>query len=153
MVDCLVSELSHQESSINSTLQKVPLDFSRFSHLKTISINNLMYSFDSYNLLLSLPMLQLERIKLSCVYLKKKEWTELLNNWTAMLEEQKEMDKFTFFNSLKEFDFDIIERINENSLSQLVKFLFSFPHLENISLETAYRLWNISLPPLPPNIK
>ena len=84
VIDCIVSEFSHQELQSDSTLPKESLDLSRFSSLQAISINNLGDNFDSFNLLLSLSMLPLEKIKLSRVFLREEEWTELLDKWNIL---------------------------------------------------------------------
>ena len=159
LIDCLVSKFSHQELQSDSTLPKESLDLSRFSHLRTISINNLGDNFDSFNLLLSLPMLPLENIKLSLVSLTKEEWTLLLNKWgfnlgirPFLFNKWKRTDKVAFSKTLKEFDLEI-DKIDENSFTQLINFLFSFPHLESIFLDSLHRVRNVSLPPVPSKIK
>ena len=145
VIDCLVSELSQHKLPSDSILLEASLDFSNFSHLKTICIDNLNVNFDSLHLLLSLTMLPLETIKLSSVYLIEKEWTKLLNEW-------KETNKVAFFKTLKEFDLKI-ENIDRNLLARLIRFLFSIPRLEIISIYSSCWIGKISLPPLPSTIK
>ena len=156
LINCLFGE-----SITNSTVKKESLDFSRFSHLKSICIENLEKNFDSYQLLLSLSLLPLERIKLSCVYLSTKEWTMLLNKWgfnlgiwAFLFNKWKGTNRVSFLNSLKEFNLEV-ESIDESILTRLVHSLFSFPCLEIISFDI--ELWSeinsLSLPPLPSNIK
>ena len=62
VVDCLVSEFSKKKPLIKSSSSKASLNLSRFSHLKTISIDNLDENFNSCNFLLSLSSFPLERI-------------------------------------------------------------------------------------------
>ena len=135
MVDCL---------DIESSLRK-SLESSKFPHLKTININSLRDGISSNRLLLSLSLLPLERLKLSCVYLSPDDLPNLLSKW-------KEPKGVAFFNSLKEFDLKL-SITNDDALIQLVLFLFSLPNLEIISLKAINCCKDVSLPPLPSNIK
>ena len=114
VVDCLVTELHQQEQSTDFSSQEMLLDFSRFSCLKRICIENLSENVDLFNLLLSLTSLPLERIKLSRVYLTSKEWFMLLNEW-------KGTNRATFISTLKEFNFEI-GTISRNRLIRLIFF-------------------------------
>ena len=145
VVDWLNSKSFKQKLSINLFSQKVSLDLSKFRYLKNISIEILTDNFDSYNLLLALTSLSLERIKLSRVYLRKREWTSLLKKW-------KKPDTVVFFKTLKEFNLEI-ETINEGLLIQLILILFSIPSLEIISLRFNNKIGANSLPPIPSSIE
>ena len=145
VVDCLRMEVPQQKASTNSMVRKESLDLSRYSNLKTISIENSSKDFDSCNLLLSLTKLSLEKIKLSCIHLSIEEWTTLLNKW-------KEAGGIVFLNTLKVFDIEI-QSIDESIFIQLIQFLFSIPSLEVLSLKGRFCLGIISLPPLPSTIK
>ena len=135
VVNCLNIEPSQTEL----------LDLSKFSPLKTISIDNLDNSFDSNNLLFSLSLLPLERIKLSRISLWTSHLTSLRSKW-------KEPNGVAFFNSLKEFDLKF-DFTNDDALIQLIQYLFSLPSLEIISLNAINCCKDVSLPPLPSNIK
>ena len=145
IVGCLVSKLPQEEPLINSTSQKVSFDFSKFYHLKNIHVDNLNENFDSYRLLLSLSWSSLERIKISCIHLSTEEWALLLDKWN-------ETNRLVFSNTLKEFNIKIKE-IEKHLLIQLIRFLFSIPCLEIISLQAVDWVGIDSLPPLPSSIK
>ncbi len=69
-----------------------------------------------------------------------------------MLGKREILNQVTFFNSLKEFDLKI-DDIDKNISLELVEFLFSFPHLENISLDANDFSESVLLLPPPSKIK
>ena len=158
-IDCLNSDSLRQQVLMNLTTQKTSLDFSRFSRLKNICIEKLSNDIDSYQLLLSLTLLPLERVKLSRVQLCTVEWTFLLKKWCSWLriwsylaDKLKGRKGVTFFSRLKEFNISF-GGIDRKLLIRLIQFLFSRPSLEIISLRANNKLEKVFLPPLPSNIK
>ena len=145
VVDCLANEIPPGGRLVTVRGQKESLDFSRFSRLKNICIDNLTDNVDSYNLLLSLTRLPLEIINLPRIDLNSQEWSSLLKEW-------KTPNGVAFSNTLKKFDLDIIQ-IEQDLYSKLIRVLFSFSRLEIISLYSARSLEKVSLPPLPLTIR